>query len=204
MERGLTTALGFVLLNFTGGSFRGKKNTVWVEDAKKRYDEAKNEGRLSNHEGFWSWYSWPPNSGGNHMILTNSNTNQMVTVACMLYDATHEKRFYDDAMLVWEGDRKYPGIEKTFYRGDGKWEGKGGMAAFGKQLPVGGGVIPLGRRCNVQDDRKHEVQNDCRRIGETHHGPGERLGGLNGLLSTADGWKRSVRPFYFGRLQHRP
>ncbi|MGA7161661.1 MAG: hypothetical protein WBZ48_11705 [Bacteroidota bacterium] len=115
--------------------FSGKKNTVWVDDAKKRYDEAKNEGRLSNHEGFWSWYSWPPNSGGDHLILTNSNTNQMVTVACMLYDATHEKRFYDDAMLVWEGDRKHPGIEKTFYRGDGKWEGKGGMAAFGKQLP---------------------------------------------------------------------
>jgi len=38
-------------------------------------------------------------------------------------------------MIAWEGDRKYPGIEKTFYRGDGKWEGKGGRAAFGKQLP---------------------------------------------------------------------
>ena len=115
--------------------FSGRKNKVWVEDAKKRYEEAKNEGRLSNHEGFWSWYSWPPNSGPDHMILTNSNTNQMVTVACMLYEATHERQFYNDAMLVWEGDLKHPGIEKTFYRGNGVWEGKGGSAAFGKQLP---------------------------------------------------------------------
>ncbi|MGA9407131.1 MAG: hypothetical protein WBW71_08365 [Bacteroidota bacterium] len=115
--------------------FSGRTNKVWVEDAEKRYEEAKNEGRLSNHEGFWSWYSWPPNSKVDDMILTNSNTNQMVTVACMLYEATHERRFYNDAMLVWEGDSKYPGIVKTFYRGDGKWEGKGGMAAFGKQLP---------------------------------------------------------------------
>jgi len=115
--------------------FSGRKNSEWVEDAKKRYIDARNEGRLSNHDGFWSWYSWPPNARVNDMIITNSNTNQMVTVACMLYDATHDRRFYNDAMAVWEGDRKYPGIEKTFYRGDGKWEGKGGRAAFGKQLP---------------------------------------------------------------------
>ncbi len=115
--------------------FSGRKNKAWVEDAEKRYIEARSEGRLSNQEGFWSWYSWPPNAKVNDMIITNSNTNQMVTVACMLYDATHERRFYNDAMVVWEGDHKYPGIEKTFYRGDGKWEGKGGRAAFGKQLP---------------------------------------------------------------------
>ncbi len=115
--------------------FSGKTHTEWVEDARERYLEARNEGRLSNHEGFWSWYSWPPNSNVNDMIITNSNTNQMVTVACMLYQATHDRQFYNDAMRVWEGDRKYPGIEKTFYRGDGKWEGKGGRAAFGKQLP---------------------------------------------------------------------
>ncbi len=115
--------------------FSGRKNKEWVEDAEKRYIEARNEGRLSHQEGFWSWYSWPPNAKVDDMIITNSNTNQMVTVACMLYDATHERRFYNDAMMVWEGDREYPGIEKTFYRGDGQWEGKGGRAAFGKQLP---------------------------------------------------------------------
>ncbi|HTY11074.1 MAG TPA: hypothetical protein VMF88_08375 [Bacteroidota bacterium] len=115
--------------------FSGKKNKEWVDDAEKRYMEARNEGRLSNKEGFWSWYTWPPNAKINDMILTNSNTNQMVTVACMLYEATRNRRFYTDAIGVWEGDGKYPGIEKTFYRGDGKWEGKGGMAAFGKQLP---------------------------------------------------------------------
>ncbi len=115
--------------------FSGKKQSEWVEDAKKRYDEAREEGRLSHHEGFWSWYSWPPNSGVNDMILMNSNTNQMVTVAGMLYEATKEKKYFNDALLVWEGDATYPGIEKTFYRGNGKWEGKLGRAAFGKQLP---------------------------------------------------------------------
>ncbi len=115
--------------------FSGRKNRIWVEDAKKRYDEAKQEGRLSNHEGFWSWYNWSPRQKVEDMIITNSNTNQMVTVACMLYDATRAKRFYNDAILVWEGDSKFPGIEKTFYRGEGEWMGKQGRAAFGKQLP---------------------------------------------------------------------
>ncbi len=115
--------------------FSGRNNSQWVDDAKKRYDEAKEEGRLSNHDGFWSWYSWPPKAKVSDLILTNSNTNQMVTVACMLYEATHERRFYNDALLVWEGDSKYPGIERTFYRGNGVWKGKEGEAAFGKQLP---------------------------------------------------------------------
>ncbi len=115
--------------------FSGKKHSEWVEDARKRYDEAREEGRLSHHEGFWSWYSWPPNSGVHDMILMNSNTNQMVTVAAMLYEATKEKKYYNDAILVWNGDANYPGIERTFYRGDGRWEGKLGRAAFGKQLP---------------------------------------------------------------------
>lgn len=115
--------------------FSGRRHSVWVEDAKNRYDEARREGRLSNHEGFWSWYNWPSHSRVNEAIITNSNMNQMVTVACLLYDATHEQRFYQDALVVWEGDAKYPGIEKTFYRGIGRWEGKGGSAAFGRQLP---------------------------------------------------------------------
>lgn len=113
----------------------GRKNKAWVEDAKKRYLDARAEGRLSNHEGFWSWYNWPPKWKIEDRIFTNSNMNHMAHVACWLYEATKEKRFYNDAMLVWNGDSKSPGIEKTYYRGDGKWEGKPGPAAFGKQLP---------------------------------------------------------------------
>ena len=113
----------------------GKHRSDWVADAKQRYDEARTEGRLSNHEGFWSWYNWAPNTKDQGQIISNSNTNQMVTVACKLFEATGEKRYYNDALLVWEGDAKCPGIEKTFYRGEGRWEGKGGRAAFGKQLP---------------------------------------------------------------------
>jgi hypothetical protein len=116
-------------------NFTGRKNRVWVDDAKQRYLEARKEGRLSNHEGFWSWYNWAPNAKVQDMIITNSNTNEMVNVACWLYEATREQRFYRDAVLVWNGDTKYPGIEKHFYRGDGRWEGMPGRAAFGKQLP---------------------------------------------------------------------
>jgi hypothetical protein len=115
--------------------FTGRNNNAWVEDVEKRYLDARQQGRLSNHEGFWSWYNWPPNLKINDRIFTNSNMNEMVSVACWLYEATHDKRFYNDAMLVWNGDRKTPGIEKTLYRGDGRWEGKPGRASGGKQLP---------------------------------------------------------------------
>ncbi|HTX18614.1 MAG TPA: hypothetical protein VMG34_08130 [Bacteroidota bacterium] len=115
--------------------FSGRKHQEWVKDAMARYDEARGEGRLSHNEGFWSWYSYAPDSGVNDLIITNSNTNQMVTVAGMLYEATKEKKYFNDAMLAWNGDATYPGIEKTFYKGDGVWEGKPGRAAFGKQLP---------------------------------------------------------------------
>lgn len=115
--------------------FSGRRNTVWVEDAKKRYMDGRNEGRLSHHEGFWSWYNYPPHSNIGEQIITNSNMNQLVTVACRLYEATGDRRFLDDALKIWNGDGKIPGIEKTFYRGSGLWQGKGGLAAFGKQLP---------------------------------------------------------------------
>ncbi len=115
--------------------FSGKKNSAWVDDAKKRYLDARSEGRLSSHEGFWSWYNYPPNSNVNDQIITNSNMNQLVTVACKLFEATGDRRFLDEALKVWNGDGKIPGIEKTFYRGNGIWQGKGGLAAFGKQLP---------------------------------------------------------------------
>lgn len=113
----------------------GRTNKEWVEDAKKRYLDARAEGRLSNKEGFWSWYNWPPNWKIEDRIFTNSNMNHMAHAACRLYEATKDKQFYNDAMLVWNGDAKFPGIEKTYYRGNGKWEGKAGPAAFGKQLP---------------------------------------------------------------------
>jgi hypothetical protein len=115
--------------------FSGKNNQQWVDDAKQRYLSARSEGRLSSHEGFWSWYNYPPHWNVNEQIITNSNMNQMVAVACRLFEATGERRFLDDALLVWNGDMRFPGIEKTFYRGNGIWQGKGGLAAFGKQLP---------------------------------------------------------------------
>jgi hypothetical protein len=115
--------------------FSGKKNQEWVNDATKRYLEAKNEGRLSNHEGFWSWYNYPPHWNVNEAIITNSNMNLMALVACKLFEATGDQRFLSDALLVWNGDGKIPGVEKTFYKGKGMWQGKTGRAAFGKQLP---------------------------------------------------------------------
>jgi hypothetical protein len=113
----------------------GRTNSVWVEDTRQRYLEAKKEGRLSNHEGFWSWYNWPKDAKVQDRIFTNSNMNHMVSVACWLYEATKDKQFLDDALLVWNGDGKLPGVEKVFYKGDGVWKGKSGLAAFGKQLP---------------------------------------------------------------------
>ena len=123
----------------------GRKNMQWVDDAKNRYLEARREGRLSHHEGFWSWYNYVPNTQRNFRIFTNSNMNQMATVSCWLYEATHEQQFYTDAMLVWNGDTKYPGVEKQSYRGNGKWQGNDGEAAFGKQFPwEGAGMCAIG------------------------------------------------------------
>lgn len=116
-------------------NFSGRTRMEWVEDAIQRYTEARNEGRLSSHEGFWSWYNYPPHWNVNEKIFTNSNNNKMVTVACMLFEATGDRRFLNDALLAWNGDGKIPGIEQTFYRGNGIWEGEQGRAAFGKQLP---------------------------------------------------------------------
>lgn len=115
--------------------FTGKANTLLVRSAARRYDESRQESRLSHHEGFWTWYNWKPGANVKEPIFTNSNMNQMVTVACMLYEATGQQRYLDDALLVWNGDGKTPGIEKTLYRGKGRWEGRPGRAAFGKELP---------------------------------------------------------------------
>jgi hypothetical protein len=133
------------LAELTWWNVSGRKNIQWVNDAKNRYLEAKREGRLSHHEGFWSWYNYSPSMKGNYRIFTNTNMNQMATVACLLYEATREQQFYSDALLVWNGDAKYPGVEKQSYRGDGKWQGNEGQAAFGKQFPwEGAGMCLLG------------------------------------------------------------
>jgi hypothetical protein len=116
----------------------GKTEARWIADAVRRYDEARSEGRLSNHEGFWSWYNWPPNAGRGERVFTNSNMNQMAAVACGLYAATGRKKFLDDALLVWNGDGKVPGIESKLYKGNGDWEGRPGRAAYGKELPWAG------------------------------------------------------------------
>ncbi len=126
-------------------NFTGKKNRKLVDDAKKRYDEARREGRFSHFEGYWSWYNYTPGAPGNYRIFTNTNMNQMAAVACWLYEATREKRYYRDALLVWEGDSLCPGVEQMFYRGDGIWQGNEGRAAFGKQFPwEGAGMCSIG------------------------------------------------------------
>jgi hypothetical protein len=124
--------------------FTGKTNILWVADAVRRYTEYREAGGLSNHEGFWSWYNFPPNTPGQEQIFTNSNMNQMATVACWLYEVTRERRFLDDALLVWNGDKVAPGIEKTYYKGNGRWVGKSGLAAFGNPLPwMGAGYCSI-------------------------------------------------------------
>jgi hypothetical protein len=113
----------------------GRSNMALIRDAEQRYNEARAEGRLSKHEGYWTWYNWPPRAAVNEPIFTNSNMNQMVTLACFLYEATGDERYRADALLVWNGDKNTPGIEKTLYKGNGVWEGRAGQAAFGKELP---------------------------------------------------------------------
>ncbi len=124
----------------------GRTRSEWVHDAKRRYLEARKEGRFSSSEGYWSWYNYPPSAkieGEN--IFTNTNMNQMATVACWLYEATKEERFLKDALLVWEGNAAAPGVERQFYRGNGVWRGKDGEAAFGKQFPWdGAGMCTIG------------------------------------------------------------
>ncbi|MBI5215567.1 MAG: hypothetical protein HY960_07415 [Ignavibacteriae bacterium] len=149
-------------------NFTGKQYGWLVADAKQRYLEAKAEGRLSNHEGFWSWYNWAPQHRVNERIFTNSNMNQMATVACYLFEATGEKQFLDDALLVWNGDKKFPGIEKTLYKGNGKWEGAPGLAAFGKQIPWNGtefcSIAGALYRVTNDEKYKHIVIETARRI----------------------------------------
>jgi hypothetical protein len=123
------------LAEFAWWDVTGRRNERLVADARKRYLEARSEGRLSHAEGFWSWYNYPPGMPGSQRIFTNSNMNQMAAVAARLYEATHEKEFLKDALLVWKGDGKIPGVLQTLYKGEGRWKGKEGLAAFGKQLP---------------------------------------------------------------------
>jgi hypothetical protein len=116
----------------------GKAHQTLIDDARRRYIEMRAQGRLSNHEGFWTWYNWPPGAKVNERIFTNSNMDQMAAVACGLFEATGDKQFLDDALLVWNGDGTTPGIRQRWYRGNGRWEGKEGLAAFGQELPWAG------------------------------------------------------------------
>jgi hypothetical protein len=116
----------------------GKGERSLVLDAMRRYKEVREQGRLSAHEGFWTWYNWPPGASVGERIFTNSNMNQMATVGCGLFQATGERQYLQDALLVWNGDGKIPGIEKRWYKGKGVWRGRQGRAAFGKELPWDG------------------------------------------------------------------
>lgn len=125
--------------------FTGKSDMRLVADAVRRYTEARESGALSRAGGFWSWYNFPPDAAppGEH-VFTNSNMNEMAAVACWLYDVTKEPHYLDDALLVWNGDGTAPGIEKTYYRGNGRWAGASGPAAFGNPLPwMGAGYCSL-------------------------------------------------------------
>jgi hypothetical protein len=66
-------------------------------------------------------------SAAGEPIFTNSNMNQMATVARELSRATGDREYLEDALLVWNGDGKIPGIEQQWYRGKGTWIGRGGM-----------------------------------------------------------------------------
>ncbi len=113
----------------------GRVHTGLVEDARQRYDMARGQGRLSKHEGYWTWYNYGRQMLRQERVFTNSNMNQMVSVACRLYEATGDTRYLQDALLVWHGDSTTPGIVQTLYRGGGVWSGQPGLAAFGKELP---------------------------------------------------------------------
>jgi hypothetical protein len=123
------------LAEFYWWDFTGRIYRYLVEDAERRYLDAYNDGRLSNHEGYWSWYNWSPKSGANEKIISNSNMNEMAAVACLLYELTKEKKYLDQALLVWNGDAKYPGVEKVFYQGNGKWQGKKDRSAYDYEVP---------------------------------------------------------------------
>ncbi len=126
------------LAELTWWEFTGKTDVQLVADAKRRYDEARRAGMLSNHEGYWTWYNLPPRVQVNTPIFTNTNMNQMVNVACRLYQATHDGQYLKDALQAWNGNASAPGIEKRLYQGKGVWKGREGKAASGKELPWGG------------------------------------------------------------------
>ena len=124
----------------------GRKNDKWFNNVKKRYDRARKSGLLLHEAGYWTWYNykkrWFFNPGKR---FTNSLMNQMVIIACWLYEVTKEKKYLEDALLIWNGDEKYPGIEKQLYKGNGIWKGKPGKAAFGAELPFNGaGYLSVG------------------------------------------------------------
>ncbi len=137
----------------------GRKNSKWFKNVKKRYDRARKSGLLLHEEGYWTWYNykkrWFFNPGKR---FTNSLMNQMVVIACWIYEVTGEKKYLNDALLIWNGDKDYPGIEKRLYKGTGIWKGKPGRAAFGAELPFnGGGYLSVGSALyRVTKDEKYK------------------------------------------------
>jgi hypothetical protein len=148
------------LAELTWWELTGKSNMQLVTDAAQRYAEARDAGMLSHHEGYWAWYKYPPGMQRNDPVFTNTNMNQMANVACRLYDATRDERYLNDALLVWNGDRTAPGIEKRLYKGNGRWHGREGQAAFGKELPWDGtGYCSIGAALyrSTKDPKYREI-----------------------------------------------
>jgi hypothetical protein len=162
------------LAELTWWEMTGRSNVRLVMDAAERYSEARKAGMLSHHEGYWAWYKYPPGGRTDEPVFTNTNMNQMVNVACRLYDATRDERFLNDALLVWNGDHTAPGIEQRLYKGDGRWQGREGQAAFGKELPWNGtGYCSIGAalyRSTKNPKYKKIVVETARRILDPHAG----------------------------------
>ncbi|MDD5065540.1 MAG: hypothetical protein PHF84_00700, partial [bacterium] len=136
----------------------GQANSEWLMNVKKRYDKARKDKLLKHDDGYWTWYNVKKRIFQFDKRFTNSNMNQMVIVACWLYRATGERKYLNDALLVWNGDNNFPGIEKKLYKGKGKWEGRPGKAAFGAELPFNGaGYLSIGSALyNATQDQKYK------------------------------------------------
>ena len=84
--------------------------------------------------------------------------NQMSLIACWIYEVTQDKKYLDDALLVWNGDNNNPGVEKQLYKGNGVWKGETGPAAFGNELPFNGAsYLSIGAALyNATGDEKYK------------------------------------------------
>lgn len=123
----------------------GRTNKKWLRNVINRYDKFRRKKLLTANNGYWTWYNIPKSFFQFKKRFTNSNMNQMVTVACWLYRITGGKKYLNDVLLVWEGNKDHIGIEKKLYKGNGIWKGKPGPAASGAELPFNGaGYLSIG------------------------------------------------------------